>query len=48
MSKAQCALCEVVISSDAGIMDRCECGAIAVDDGRYLAIDFDHLIKLEE
>ena len=48
MTRAQCALCKVVISSDAGIMDRCECGAIAVDDGRYLAIDFGYLIKLEE
>lgn len=47
MTRAQCAICNVIVTS-IGIMDRCECGAIAVDDGRYLAIDFDYLIKLED
>ena len=47
MSKAQCVLCKDIISSEQGYT-RCECSAIAVDDGRYLATNFDNLIKVKE
>ena len=47
MTKAQCALCKDIIASEFGYA-RCECGTIAVDDGRYLAIDLDYVIEVKE
>lgn len=47
MTSAQCALCEIVINSDWGFA-RCECGTIAVDDGRIIAIDFGYVIEVPD
>ncbi len=45
MTSAQCALCKDIISSELGYA-RCECEAIAVDDGRYLAKDLRNVIEV--
>jgi hypothetical protein len=47
MTSAQCALCKDIINSKLGFI-RCECGTIAVDDGRYLAIDFDYVLEVKD
>jgi hypothetical protein len=47
ITKAKCALCFVIIDSSNGF-ERCECGTIAVDDGRVLAVDLAYAIKVSE
>jgi hypothetical protein len=47
MTKAQCVLCKDIITSEQGFA-RCECEAIAVDDGRYLAKDLRNVIEVPD
>jgi len=47
MTSAQCALCKDIITSEGGFT-WCNCEAIAVDDGRYIAKDLGNVIKVPD
>ena len=47
ITKVKCAICFVIIDSSNGF-ERCECGTIAVDDGRIIAIDLACAIEVSE
>jgi len=47
VTQAQCALCKEVINSHLGYSS-CTCGAIGVDDGRYIAKDLRDVIQIKD